>query len=160
MQRVQNAIPLLFVYLALSGNVTLPNLVLGVVIALGVSALLPGGEGKPYPWRSMPGFLVALVQYLFVVISDVIKGGFTTARIVLDPKLPINPGIVVIDSGSRSELATALSAHAMTLSPGELVVEMDEQGLMYTHCLDVSKSGAYAAEAQALRRRLLSRMFA
>jgi multicomponent Na+:H+ antiporter subunit E len=52
-----------------------------------------------------------------------------------------------------------LSAHAITLTPGELVLGIDDQGVLYVHCLDVTQSAAYAAEAQQLRQELLSKIF-
>jgi multisubunit Na+/H+ antiporter MnhE subunit len=100
-----------------------------------------------------------MFRYVFVVIWDILKGGVTTARIVLSRDMPLKTGIIAIPSGSKTELGTALSAHAITLSPGELVVEMDEEGNMYTHCLDVDKSEVYVAEAQSLRRNLLRDIF-
>ena len=159
MRHIQIAIPLFLVYLVLSGNATIPNLVVGALVALGVSTLLPGRKDAGLDWKRSPAFVWAMVRYIFVVLWDVIKGGITTARIVLSPKMPLKTGIIAIPSGSKSELGTALSAHAITLSPGELVVEMDDEGVMYTHCLDVDKSEMYVAEAQALRRNLLSDMF-
>jgi multicomponent Na+:H+ antiporter subunit E len=159
MRRIQIALPLFLIYLILSGNTTVLNLVLGALVALGISALLPGGRGRPFSWARIPIFLWALLRYVFIVLWDVIKGGVTTARIVLAPKMPLKTGIISIPSGSKTELGTALSAHAITLSPGELVVEMDDEGNMYTHCLDVDKSEAYVAEAQSLRQNLLSKMF-
>ena len=159
MRRIQIAIPLFIVYLVLSGNVTIPNLVVGALVALGVSALLPGRDEAPIPLKRVPGFVGAMIRYVFVVIWDILKGGIATARIVLSLDMPLKTGIIAIPSGSKSELGTALSAHAITLSPGELVVEMDDEGMMYTHCLDVDKSEVYVAEAQALRRNLLSDMF-
>jgi len=159
MQRIWISIPLFLVYLALSGNATIPNLVVGALIALGVSTLLPGRKDASFDWKRSPAFVWAMVRYIFVVLWDVIKGGITTARIVLNPKMPLKTGIIAIPSGSKSELGTALSAHAITLSPGELVVEMDDEGVMYTHCLDVDKSEVYVAEAQALRRNLLRDIF-
>lgn len=90
---------------------------------------------------------------------DVIRGGISTARIVLDPKLPINPGIIAIPSGSKSDLGTALSAHAITLSPGELVVAIDDEGVMYTHCLDVTDTEKFIEKAQSTRKNFLSKMF-
>jgi multicomponent Na+:H+ antiporter subunit E len=93
------------------------------------------------------------------VIKDVVLGGISTARLVLDPKLPLKSGIIAIPTGSKSELGTAFSAHAITLSPGELVIEMDSDGIMYTHCLDVESTAAAADEAQAKRHKLLSSLF-
>jgi len=159
MRRVQIAIPLLLVYLALSGNASLPNLVVGAMVALGASLLLPLRSYTPIPWKRIPAFLWAMFRYVFVVLWDVVRGGVATARIVLSPRMSLKTGIITIPSGSKTELGTALSAHAITLSPGELVVEMDDEGNMYTHCLDVEESAAYVAEAQSLRRNLLSKMF-
>jgi multicomponent Na+:H+ antiporter subunit E len=159
MRRFQIALPLFLVYLALSGNATGPNLVAGALLALGVSLLLPGGKGGAFPWKRFPAFTWAMIRYMFVVMWDMVKGGVTTARIVLSPRMPLKTGIIAIPSKSRTDLGTALSAHAITLSPGELVVEMDDQGVMYTHCLDVDKSEVYVAQAQSLRRNLLCDLF-
>ena len=159
MRRIQIAIPLFAVYLILSGNATVPNLVVGALLTLGVSALLPEGDNAAIPWRRVPAFLWALLRYVFVVLWDVVKGGLATAHIVLSPSMPLKTGIIAIPSGSKTGLGTALSAHAITLSPGELVVEMDDEGNMYTHCLDVDKSKAYVTQAQSLRQNLLDKMF-
>ena len=160
MTRIINiSIPLFLVYLALSGNVQPSNLVIGALVSVDVALLMPKQELQFVPLKRLPQFLWAGIRYLFVVAWDVIRGGISTARIVLDPKLPLNPGIIAIPSGSKSELGTALSAHSITLSPGELVVAMDDEGVMYTHCLNVDESEAMVAEAQSLRKNLLSRMF-
>jgi len=159
MRRIQLSIPILLVYLMLNSSLTPANLVVGVLLALLVSALLPISSGPAYDWRRLPAFLWALLRYFFVVAADILKGSVSTARIVLDPKLPINPGIISLPSESKSELGAALSAHAITLSPGELVVEMDAKGTLFVHCLDVANSNQYASEAQALRKNLLSEMF-
>jgi multicomponent Na+:H+ antiporter subunit E len=103
--------------------------------------------------------LLALARYLFVVATDAIKSGLVAARLVLDPALPVKPGIITIPSGCESELATALSAHAITLAPGEMVIEIGEDGAMYTHTLDATQAADYVAEAQHLRRELLRKIF-
>ena len=159
MRQIQTAIPIFLIYLAFSGSLTWPNLVIGMLAALLVSVLLPRVSTPVFPLKRLPVFLWSLLRYLFVVIADILKGAVSTARIVLDPRLPINPGIIRIHSGSKTELGSALSAHAISLSPGELVVEMDAKGDLFVHCLDVDNSAEYAAEAQALRRNLLSSMF-
>lgn len=160
MTRIINiSIPLFLVYLALSGNVQPSNFIIGALVSVGVALLMPRRDLQFVPIKRLPQFLWAGIRYLFVVGWDVIRGGISTARIVLDPNLPLNPGIIAIPSGSKSELGTALSAHSITLSPGELVVAMDDEGVMYTHCLNVDESENYVAEAQSLRKNLLSRMF-
>ncbi|MBM4428063.1 MAG: hypothetical protein FJ031_12625, partial [Chloroflexi bacterium] len=49
--------------------------------------------------------------------------------------------------------------HAITLSPGELVVAIDAEGVMYTHCLNVDDSQRFIDKAQSMRKNLLSKMF-
>lgn len=145
-------------YLMLTANLELSNVVAGLLIGAGVSSLLQPRQ-LSIDWRKLPLALWSILRYLGVLIMDLVKSGIQVGRIILSPQLPIDPGIVAIDTGCESELATALSAHAMTLTPGELVVEMDDQGLLYVHCLEASKSTQYAAEAQSLRRELLSKIF-
>ena len=100
-----------------------------------------------------------MLRYVLVLVYDLIVSGIQVARIVLNPSLPIKPGIVAIHSTCWSEDATALNAHAITLTPGELVVEMSEDGTMYTHCLDASKSEEVLEQAQTMRVELLEKIF-
>ena len=159
MHYVRTILILLVIYLALTGNLQLSNIVLGGLVATGATLLL-----RPQPsrmdLRRLPAAAWAVVRYTTILAADVVKSGLTVARIVLDPKLPIRPGIIAIDSGCCSELGTALSAHAITITPGELVIGIDRGGVLYTHCLDATRSAQYAAEAQAMRSTLLSKIFA
>jgi multicomponent Na+:H+ antiporter subunit E len=156
---IQLSIPLLIVYLALTANLEFSNLVVGVLVSLLLSLLIPRAGLPPFSLARIPGFILAGIGYIGVVAWDVLRGGYSTARIVLDPSLPLNPGIIAIPSGSKSELGTALSAHAITLSPGELVVAIDDEGVMYTHCLNVDDSERFIDKAQSMRTNLLSKMF-
>jgi multicomponent Na+:H+ antiporter subunit E len=146
------------VYVALSANLELSNLILGLLIAIGLTLLLRPPRGTFEP-RRLPAALLALGRYLFIVAFDAVRSGLVTARLVLDPALPVKPGIIAIPSDCDSELATALSAHAITLAPGEMVVEIDEGGVMYAHALDATHAAEYVAEAQHLRRELLRKIF-
>ncbi|MFZ2357896.1 MAG: Na+/H+ antiporter subunit E [Anaerolineae bacterium] len=150
-------IVLWLVYLALTSNLELSNLVVGLLIALGLTALL---HPDPYrvQTRRIPAVLWALLRYSFVVAKDFVAGGLQVARIVLDPKLPIHPAVIAIPSGTESELATALSSHAISLSPGAMVMEIGEHGVMYTHTLDVSMPDEAYFELQRQRRDLLAKI--
>ena len=145
-------------YLALTANLEPSNLVLGLLIATGLTLLLRPPRGA-FVLRRLPVALLALARYLWVVARDAFKSGLFTARLVLDPALPVRPGIIPIPSGCDSELATALSAHAITLAPGEMVVEIGEGGVMYTHTLDATQAAEYVEQAQQMRRDLLRKIF-
>lgn len=148
----------MLVYLALTMNLAINNIVVALLIGAGV-ALFIKPERTYVPLSRLPRGIVTFFVYVALLILDVIRSGINVARIVLDPRLPIRPGIVAIKSGSRTELGTALSAHAITITPGEMVIEIGDDGTMYTHCLDAVSSGAGADAAQAKRREMLEKIF-
>lgn len=151
-------LPLLIIYLALTSNLALNNILLGLLVSITI-AILIRPQQRHYQLHRLPGALWAVGQYVLILMVDIIKNGLQVARIVLTPSLPIQPGIISIPSQCDSEFGTALSAHAITVSPGELVVEVGEDGTMYTHCLDATNSEQKAAEAQSMRVNLLQKIF-
>jgi multicomponent Na+:H+ antiporter subunit E len=158
---LQLSLPLFAAYLVLTNNFQFSNLVLGALVALGLAALMPSGDLPPFSLRRLPRMLWGLLLYVWIVGWDVLRGAYSTARIVLTPKkeLPLDVGILAVPSGTKTELGTALSAHAITLSPGEMVLAMDEQGTMYVHCLNVTESAKTIEAMQAKRKHSISLMF-
>jgi multicomponent Na+:H+ antiporter subunit E len=146
------------IYLALTGNGEPANLVAGLVIGIGISLLIRP-KNLSIAWRTLPLALWSFLRYLAILVLDLAQSGFQVGRILLNPRLPINPGISTIDTDCQTELSSALSAHAITLTPGELVVEMDDRGKLYVHCLNVEQTAQYAAKAQQMRQDLLSKIF-
>jgi len=71
-----------------------------------------------------PKRLLYMVQYFFVFMIALIKANFDVARIVINPKLPINPGIVEVDSKLTSPFAKMILANSITLTPGTLTVDI------------------------------------
>jgi multicomponent Na+:H+ antiporter subunit E len=148
----------MLVYLALTMSLEPSNVVVALLIGIGVSLLIKPGRTF-VPLSRLPRGIVTFFVYIVLLTLDIIRSGINVARIVLDPKLPIRPGVVAIKSGIKSELGTALSAHAITITPGEMVIEIGDDGTMYTHCLDAVSSGAGADAAQAKRREMLEKIF-
>lgn len=146
-------------YLALTQNFGWNNLFVGLAVAVGINLLLPKRTGKT-DYGRLPGALIALMRYVALLIVDIIKCGIQVAGIVLSPEMKIKPGVVAIPSYSESELGTALSAHAITITPGEMVVAIDEDGVMYTHCLvDATQDAAVRQDAQRVRNEMLDKIF-
>src|SRR5690606_23799585 len=76
-------------YLALTSNLELANIVVGLLLAAGV-VLLVRPEPRPLAPRNIPQSFVALVRYLGNLISDLVVSGIQVARIVVSPDLPIH----------------------------------------------------------------------
>jgi len=134
---------LVFTYLALPANLEFSNFILGFVIAAGILGLLRLPR-SPVRWTRLPLAFMALAKFIGMLLYNVIRSGIQTARLILHPKLPIKSGIVAITAGGEGELGQAISAHAISLPPGELFVEIDDDGIMYIHSLDV-----YVTEKQS-----------
>lgn len=155
---IRVAVIFFLIYLALTADLSLSNLVVAAIVS-GAIAVIVKPKPESLPLARLPQALLGIIRYTAFLAVDVIKCGITVAKIVLDPKLPIHPGIIAVKSGMKTELGTALSAHAITITPGEQVLEIRDDGTMYTHCLDAIASGAGAEAAQANRRQLLGQIF-
>lgn len=149
---------LLMIYLAISGNATAGNVLLGLALAAAGAALIHPTRSRP-AWSRLPGALLALIRYLLLLMWDLVVSGLVVARLVFSRRPALQPGIIAIPSDCRSELSQALSMHAISLTPGELVVQVGEDGVFYTHVLDASRAEEQIAAAQRLRQDLLRRIF-
>jgi multicomponent Na+:H+ antiporter subunit E len=156
--RLPGLVALALGYIALTGNLEPLNLLAALVVAAIVSLLLPPAPvGSRGSWRRWPARLGAVLVYLPLVAWDVLLSGVAVARLVLRPSLPVRPGIVETPTPRGPEWMKAANAHAITLTPGELVMDMDDQR-MRVHCLDAPRSAASLPEAQRWRRRWLARV--
>ncbi|MBE0700193.1 MAG: Na+/H+ antiporter subunit E [Acholeplasmataceae bacterium] len=66
----------------------------------------------------------------FVLIVNIIKSNFQVVKIVLSPSLPIRPGFQRIRQPLKKDLNRALYGNSITLTPGTLTVEMDDEGIL------------------------------
>jgi multicomponent Na+:H+ antiporter subunit E len=149
---------LTLVYLVLTSNFALNNIVVGILVGVIVLFLL-GPKPEAVTWNRLPTAVLASIKYLIRLMVDLLISGIQVARIVLSPTMPLNPGIVAIPTECESDLSRALSTHAITLTPGEMVVEIGKDGTMYTHMLDATDADAHVREAQAMRDKMLKNIF-
>jgi multicomponent Na+:H+ antiporter subunit E len=69
------------------------------------------------------------------------------AKRVIDPKLPINPGIVAIKTDLKEDYKKLILANSITLTPG--TITMDVQGdTLYIHWIDATTSDIQKASKE------------
>ena len=153
------AIPVALLWVAVTGRVTPGGLAVGYVIGLAIMLLLGRVGIRPRRGLSLPQVGAAIV-YAGRLLADITVSSLQVARIILSPRLRLQTGILALPSGDRREdqLLAALSAHGINVSPGQLVIDIDELGTLYVHCLDLEASHLRIEPQQQERLRLLSKV--
>jgi multicomponent Na+:H+ antiporter subunit E len=83
-----------------------------------------------------PRRLAHLVAYVPYLVKEIVKANLQVARIVVDPRLPIHPGIVRVKTRLKTRVGRMVLANSITLTPGTLTVSVEDDEL-YVHWLDV-----------------------
>jgi multicomponent Na+:H+ antiporter subunit E len=112
------------------------ELVAGVIVALLTAVFFAGRIEVLSDVRITPLSLIHSIIYVPVFLVELLKANFDVARRVIDPRLPINPGIVRVKTKLRTRLGRIALANSITLTPGTLTVETDGD-IFYIHWIDV-----------------------
>ena len=117
-------------WLVLSGHWDPLHLLLGAAASALVTWLNRGNEAVTGLTRALPGF----VRYVPWLLFEIVKSNLAVTRIVLDPRLPVDPVVVRISPPLTSDLAMTTLANSITLTPGTITVDVDG-GDLIVHAL-------------------------
>lgn len=103
---------------------------------------------------------ILIFWYLPVFTWEMIKANIHVASIVLNPKMPIKPGIVKIKTNLKSPVARVWLANSITLTPGTLSLDI-EGDYLYIHWITVKAKDVKGAthEIAGKFERILEAMF-
>ena len=123
---------LVALWLFLWDHIDALTIVTGVLLAIGVTRVLylPPVllSGRFNPWR---GLLLGL-RMMF----DVVVASLQVAFLAVYPRWQPMNAIIAVQLLTRSDLVTTLTAEAISVVPGTVVVDIDrERGLLYLHAL-------------------------
>lgn len=116
---------------------------------------------RPHKFKHVSRYLWFLC-YVPLFIWECIKANVDVAYRVAHPDLPINPGIVKVKTNLRSDTALTFLANSITLTPGTMSVDIDqENGLLYIHWIDVKDKNIQKASEIIVKRfeDILKRIF-
>ncbi|MTV24338.1 hypothetical protein FTX61_02715 [Nitriliruptoraceae bacterium ZYF776] len=157
-RRIRQAVLVLLLFafwVGLSGRLDPLFLVLGALSSLAVAlAATPlfeatlGGAGR-HPWVKV----WRLVPYGAWLLGRMVVSAFQIARIVLDPRIPPEPGIVRFRTQLSSPAARAMLANSITLVPGTMTLEVDgDEITMHSFTPDATDDLASAAMQDRIAR--------
>jgi multicomponent Na+:H+ antiporter subunit E len=119
-------------------------------------AMILGWWSARFLWAgAAPGtparLLLTVPWHLARLAAEVVVAALNVARLVLDPRLPVAPRLLRVETGLRSRAARITFALSLTLTPGTLAVDL-EDGAFLVHCLD--EASARRLLAGELERRI------
>jgi multicomponent Na+:H+ antiporter subunit E len=130
----------LLVWVLLTWPLDLQHLIVGILVC-GFVSFMTGDMfvKRPHTFKSINRYLWFL-YYVPLFIWECIKANIDVAYRVAHPDLPINPGIVKVKTTLKSDTALTFLANSITLTPGTMSVDIDEEnGFLYIHWIDVKE---------------------
>lgn len=118
------AVALFAFWLLLSGHYTAWLIGAGAVTAVAIALL-----GIRFGFIDEEGFplerLLAGLLYWPWLLIQIVKATLQVTRVILDPRLPIEPRLVRTKYTPRTPAGIATYANSITLTPGTITVEVD-----------------------------------
>ena len=143
-RRVEAFAVMFLFWVLLNGSLSVDVLVVGVVVATVVALLSGGAMTFLTDFHYTPKALRAALRYVVFFLGELVKANVQLAMVVLSPSLPINPAVVKVRTRLQSPMGRLLLANSITLTPGTLTVEMEDEWL-YVHWVNTETTDVNAA---------------
>jgi len=127
-------------YIVFSGSLSGYDITTGLIVSIVVGILFANitveNPSKVFsPRRWFWGLRYALRYFLV----DETKCHLDVIKRVLSPRLPVNPGIVMVPFDVEGDYTVTSIANSITNTPGTVVVEVDKaRKVFYVHWIDVA----------------------
>lgn len=112
------------------------EMMLGALVSLVLTFLLTSYVTYTIDYRFPVRLVLFIFAYIPLFIWQLVLANIDVARRVLSPKIPLNPGFVKIQTELRGDYAKLTLANSITLTPGTLSVDINNNDL-YVHTVDV-----------------------
>ena len=126
----------LLLWIIFNGRFTLEVVLLGVFISLLLTIFVNKffyKEKRNTKHFVRNGFL--LVEYLGILIVEIIKANIAVFTIALKKEIEIEPCICHFTTTIKEPIHRILLANSITLTPGTITVNLDDKGNYTVHCL-------------------------
>lgn len=145
MMRVARVLFLVGIWLCLWSDLSVANVVSGVVVAVAIVAV----------FGQRPGRLivrpVALVRFTLYFTRKLVESTVVVARAVISPRSAVHTGVVAVPLEGCSDAVVTLIADAISLTPGTLTIEVHQDPpTLFVHALDVRDVARVQADIRTL----------
>ncbi len=136
MNRAAIAIILAMIWASITGNFSVPNLLLGGVISVVALWLIRKEVSSPYYFDKLKKIASLTLLFLYELSLSALR----VAVLVLSPdlKAKMKPGIIAFPLTVKSDVEITLLANLITLTPGTLSVDVSQDRTkLYVHAISV-----------------------
>ncbi len=126
-------------WMALNWSVDTDVLITGALISALIAVVLCSKCEVLQNVRLTPKSFLYSIAFLGVFWWELIKSNIDVALRVLNPALPINPGIVEVKTRLKTNIGKMMLANSITLTPGTLTVDI-RGDRMFIHWIDVGST--------------------
>ncbi|MHA0285331.1 Na+/H+ antiporter subunit E [Mycobacterium sp. C3-094] len=125
---------LILVWVLLWGTVSAANILSGLLVALVITLLLPlppvPVEGRLHP--------ISLMRLVVTIVYRLLASSVQVAALALKPGPPPLTAVLRAHLAIKSDLVLVLAVNIINLTPGTMVLEIDQpRRMIYVHVLDV-----------------------
>lgn len=135
---------LMLFWLMLVNSLAVDTLLIGALVSLVIALLYRDGLSFFTEFRWTPKAILAGVTYYAYFFRQLVRSNLRLAAIVVDPDLPIEPGILKVRTSLKSSMGRLMLANSITLTPGTLTVEVEGEWL-YVHCVTIGEPDTESA---------------
>lgn len=125
---------LILFWIVLTASLALHELVLGAVSSAFVAAVTVSLLGRALDPYITPVVLLRLPIFMVRLVWEIIKANIDVAKIILHPRLPIDPRIVEYRTYLPGDLPRTVFSDSITLTPGTVTVDLKDD-VLNVHCL-------------------------
>lgn len=132
---------LLLLWMIFNGRITLEVFLFGAVICGWVYWFICKYMG--YSWQREKQLIKKVplyLKYAVVLVWEIFKANIDVIKIVLSPKLEVEPALMRFHTDLKSEASWVTLANSITLTPGTYTAEL-ENGDYVVQALDKKKFG-------------------
>ncbi len=126
-------------WLAYTASFAVEEMIIGIIIATLLSLFTYKSFTQLKSDNNIFKRIISFIAYIPIFVIEMVKANIDVARRVINPNLPINPGIVKINTDLSSDYAKLFLANSITLTPGTLTMDVKDDSL-YIHWIDVASS--------------------
>ena len=136
---------LVFAWVAVTGEVSVANLLEGAVLAGLLVLLLRVPLRRRFRLEKVPKALGLLLYFL----KEILLSNAAVARSLLSPVSSLSPGIVAVPLDLKSDAGITVLANLITLTPGTLSLDVSpDRKTLFVHALHVEDPDAFRREVK------------